>query len=252
MRILRTLGVAVDCAHVHAPPLGDHDVHIWTARLKATPSQFESLERTLSRDEHERAGRFHFERHRTAFVAARAALRGILGGYLGIAPRDLQFEYGPHGKPGLATGGLQFNASHSGDVAVVGVTRRQRIGVDVEQRRELEYLALADHFFALPEITELQSLAAGTLADGFFNCWTRTEAYVKALGEGLSFPLDQFAVSLRPDAIPALLWSSRGSAESARWQLLTIAGEPDYTGAVVVERPVSQVVDLRWAHADGR
>ena len=239
--------------HVHpSPPLGEHDVHVWTTRLNATPSQIESLGSTLSQDEHERAGRFRFERHRAAFVAARAALRGILGGYLGIAPRLVLFEYGPYGKPGLATGSLQFNAAHSGDLVVVGVTRRHRIGVDVEHRRELEYLALAEHFFAPPEITDLHSLPDGERPDGFFNCWTRKEAYVKALGEGLSFPLDQFAVTLRPGMAPALLWSSHGSAESSRWEILNVSSEPDYIGAVVVERPVGQVVALRWGQNDRR
>jgi len=227
---------------VPAPPLGDHDVHIWTARLKATPSQFESLESTLSRDEHERAGRFHFERHRTAFVAARAALRGILGGYLGIAPREVQFGYGPQGKPGLATGDLQFNASHSGDVAVVGVTRRQRIGVDVEQRRELEYLALAEHFFALPEITELQSLAAGTLPDGFFNCWTRKEAYIKARGEGLYCPLDQFDVSVTPGNPAMLLKSRMDEKEVSRWSFQDLLAGPGYAATLAVERSFSRMV----------
>ena len=228
------------------PPLGEHDVHVWTTRLDATPAQLEALGRTLSQDEHERARGFRFERHRSAFVAARAALRGILGSYLGVDSRQVSFEYGRHGKPALAAGGLEFNASHSGDLAVVGITRRHQIGVDVERRRELEYVTLAEHFFAPQEITDLQSLAAGDRPEGFFNCWTRKEAYVKALGEGLSFPLDQFAVSLRPGTDPALLWSSQGSAESGRWQILTVLDEPNYTGAVVVERPVGQVVALRW------
>jgi 4'-phosphopantetheinyl transferase len=253
----RRIAGAVDCcrprssqgpsiAHVHAPPpLGEHDVHVWTSRLDVPPSQLESLGRTLSRDEHERAARFHFDRHRAAFIAARATLRSILGDYLGAAPQDVSFEYGPNGRPSLASGDLEFNTSHSGALAVVGITRRHRIGIDVEHCRDLEYVTLAEHFFAAQEITELQSLADEERPQGFFNCWTRKEAYVKALGEGLSFPLDEFAVSLRPGAAPALLWSSRGPEEASRWQIVDISGEPDYIGAVVVERPVGQVVALR-------
>lgn len=218
---------------------------MWTTRLDVTPAQLESRARTLSRDEHERAARFRFDRHRAAFIAARAALRSILADYLGVAPHDVSFAYGPNGKPRLASGGLEFNASHSGDLAVVAITPRHRIGVDVEHCRDLEYLTLAEHFFAAQEITELQSLAAEARAQGFFNCWTRKEAYVKALGEGLSFPLDQFAVSLKPGAAPALLWSSSGAEEAARWQIVSTSGEPDYIGAVVVERPVGQFVALR-------
>src|SRR5258708_19154038 len=205
--------------------LGHDEVHVWCADLAmAAASHLPWLTQTLSHDERLRAARFHFEQDRTYFSAARGLLRSLLGGYLGVDPARLVFIYGSHGKPMLpdtpVPSDLQFSLAHAGELAVYAFTRARRIGVDLEQRRPVPGAdQIAGRFFSIRERESLAALSLGEKAIGFFNCWTRKEAYVKASGEGLSRPLDQFDVTLAPEE-PAQLLAVAGSLEEPeRWSL---------------------------------
>jgi len=159
--------------------------------------------KSLVPDERQRAERFRFERDRRRFIVAHGVLRDILGRYLKCSPAQVSFSYNQYGKPALAQEseaiGLRFNMSHSHEVALYALTRAREVGVDVELLREdFASLEIAERFFSRSEVALLNSLAPELRTDGFFNCWTRKEAYIKALGEGLSHPLDRFAVSLAP------------------------------------------------------
>lgn len=186
-----------------------------------------------------RAERFRFERHARAFVLGRAALRALLGSYIGIAPADVGFVYGPQGKPALAplladgASGLRFNASNSGNLAACAFTRGCEIGVDVEQYRGVRDLEhIAHRFFSPEEAAEVLELPATDKEAGFFNCWTRKEAYIKAMGGGLSIPLDSFRVTLRP-GVAARMVTLKGSADAARgWTLHDFTPPPGYAGAI--------------------
>jgi 4'-phosphopantetheinyl transferase len=224
-------------------PLTGRDVHLWTARLEASEDNFARAFSWLSPDEVERADRFRFDRHRSGFVLGRAVLRALLASYLRIAPREASFTYGPKGKPALAGAGLFFNVSNSGDLAACAFTLDCEIGVDIEQSRRLvEIEGIARRFFALEEVTELMGLAEGRRRAAFFNCWTRKEAYIKAVGDGLSVPLDSFRVTLEP-GVPARMVSLDGSAAAAqRWTLHAFTPAPDYAGAIAYqdrERPLT-------------
>jgi 4'-phosphopantetheinyl transferase len=195
---------------------------------------------TLAADERARAERFYFQRDRERFVVARAALRAILGGYLNSTPESLSFCYGSRGKPALAADcsqdAIRFNVSHSGDVALYAVTRAREVGVDVELiRPELNAERLAERFFSPREIDTLRTLPADLRRHAFFLAWTRKEAYVKATGDGLSLPLNQFAVSLIPGEPAALLSAEGDPREALRWSLRELTPGPGYVAALAVE-----------------
>jgi len=225
--------------------LDDREVQLWVVRLEASDHTFARAFSWLSPDEVERADRFRFDKHRKAFVLGRAALRALIGGYLRFPPEEASFNYGPKGKPALSRppAPLFFNMSNSGDLAAYAFTFDCEIGVDVEHRRRLlEIESIAQRFFASEEVAELMGLSEAERPDGFFNCWTRKEAYIKAVGEGLSVPLDSFRVTLQP-GVPARMVDLHGSTAAAEhWTLHAFTPEPEYAGAIAYRdqpRPIT-------------
>jgi len=187
-----------------------------------------------------RAERFYFKRDRKHFIVGRGLLRTILGCYLGIAPNRLQFCYGPRGKPDLAetSGGskLCFNLSHSQGLALYGVTREREIGIDLEHIRSISQAEqIAERFFSVQENAVFRVLPPSKKQVAFLNCWTRKEAYLKAIGDGLARSLEQIEVSLAPGE-PARLLSTEGDPQSAEhWTLQELMPAPGYVAALVVE-----------------
>ena len=220
------------------PSLARGDVHVWHASLSVDrPSQDELLG-TLSPDERARAERFHFERGRDRFITGRGLLRAILARYLARPPEALRFDYSLHGKPRLSGSDgdrLRFNVSHSHDLALYAITEDRELGVDVERIEPRLEKGIAERFFSPGEVAALRALPAEVQSEAFFACWTRKEAYVKAKGEGLSFGLDQFEVSLAPGEPAALLRTIADPDEACRWSLRELAPEPGYAAAVAVE-----------------
>jgi 4'-phosphopantetheinyl transferase len=219
-----------------AQALNPAAVHLWLVDLEQ-PASFENI---LSVDEQARAGRFHFERDRRRYVTGRGSLRLILGRYLGVEPAQIRFEYTTYGRPllaGLLAGsGLRFNVSHAQTVYLLGVTRNREIGVDVEAIRPLpDALDIAGRFFAPGEQAALRRVPAADKEVAFFHCWTRKEAYIKALGSGLSQPLDEFEVSFLAGDPPRLLSVRDKPAEVERWQLHAFTPRPGYVAAVIAE-----------------
>jgi 4'-phosphopantetheinyl transferase len=218
----------------------DADVHLWRASLDtAAVAHVALLESTLSSDERERAERYRFARDRVRYVVARGTLRAILGRYLGLAPAHLRFVYGPQGKPALALEhgrGISFNLSHAGDVALYAVTHGRRVGVDIEQvAPDVAGSTVPEHTFSPREVATLRALPLHEQTGAFFRCWTRKEAYVKALGAGFSLDLTSFDVSLAPGDIPALLATRPDPTEAAHWSLYDVDVGSGYTAALAVE-----------------
>jgi 4'-phosphopantetheinyl transferase len=213
------------------------EVHLWQASLDGRPADiFESF---LSADELNRANRFHFTADRTHFIVARGLLRNLLAAYLGINCTELRFSYGAKGKPFLLLDGqtqINFNLSHSHGRAAFAFSRGRELGVDLEYVKEdFEAELVANQFFSRSEVLALRAVPAELRNQAFFNCWTRKEAYIKARGEGLSMPLDEFDVSLRPGEPAALLNNYREEREVGRWSMNAIPAPEDYVGALVVE-----------------
>ena len=176
-------------------------VHVSRVFLDVTTDELEKLREFLSVDELERAEQFHFEKDRKRFIAARGTLRKILGSYLNKHPRKICFEYGSHGKPMLAhdidDDDICFNLSHSGPIALYAVTLRKKIGIDIEYIRDyISVEQIAGQFFSQNEISSLEKIDINKRSELFFQYWTRKEAFLKASGEGISFPMDQCDVSL--------------------------------------------------------
>jgi 4'-phosphopantetheinyl transferase len=231
--------------------LGSDEVHVWRATLDQPPSQIESFRHTLAADEHARAERFYFQRDREHFIVARGVLRSLLGCYLNKAPECLSFRYSSYGKPALAgeSGGntVRFNLSHSHRVALYAVTRGREVGIDLERIRfDLDVEQIAERFFSRWEIATLLTLPPEVQRQAFFLCWTRKEAYIKARGEGLSLPLDQFDVSLIPGEPAALLSTHQGSHEALRWSLQELTPAPGYVAALAVEGRGWRLACWQW------
>jgi 4'-phosphopantetheinyl transferase len=215
------------------------EVHVWRATLGQTPSQNQCFHHNLAPDERARAERFYFERDREHFIVARGVLRAILGGYLTRAPESLSFCYSSHGKPALAgesdEDAIRFSVSHSHGVALYAFTRGQELGIDIEHiRSDLTVAEIVERFFSVREIAMLRTLPAEVQREAFFRCWTRKEAYIKARGERLSLPLDQFDVSLAPGEPAALLVTRPDPAEAPRWCLQELTPAPGYAAALAV------------------
>jgi 4'-phosphopantetheinyl transferase len=221
-----------------------NEAHVWTVNLSATAIELERLYMLLSDDERARARRFCFVEHANRYAVARGHLRRILSRYTDVAPERLQFSYSANGKPFLGNTSIRFNLSHSSNLAAIAVTSDREIGVDVEQiRHDNDLLEVAEHYFAPAERAALQSLSAEERCFGFFRCWTRKEAYLKARGEGLAMDLHAFSVSLGPNEPAALLASAEGPAELQRWKFTHLDLQDGYAAALAVE---GRECDLRW------
>lgn len=235
------------------PPLAAGTLHLWSIDLALGESQVEALTLQLTDEERQRAQRFRFPRHRRRFLVRRARLRQLVAAYQGISNEAMAFEYTARGKPYLPShldrhseGPLAFNLSDSKDLAVMAVSRAGTsqspgLGVDVEILREIpDALGISKSFFAQSEREVLASVNEARRAETFFNCWTRKEAYIKATGEGLSAPLDQFSVTLHPDD-GCRFEEIHGDPESAKnWTLLAFQPIAGSVGAIACER-----LDLR-------
>jgi len=164
-------------------------------------------------------------------------LRRLLGAQLQCAPATLQFAAGAHGKPHLGAeqaSGLQFNLSHSGDQALLGCARDRELGVDIELWRSLgDEAALVRRYFSVAEQHAYAALPAAAQTAAFFQCWTRKEAYIKAVGRGLGLPLDSFDVSLG-DGVPVQLLRASAEEGDARWSLAAVDVGPQVSAAVVL------------------
>lgn len=231
--------------------LPKNHVDIWKIPVECQNLPIQQCRQLLSLDEAERADRFNFERHRRRFIGTRAALRQILARYLGLAPQALTFCYGPKGKPELSrtieTCGIKFNLSHSNEVACLAVARELAVGIDVERiNSDFATEEIAERFFSPGEVRCLQLLPPAERVNAFFACWTRKEAYIKALGEGLSVPLDSFEVAFAPGTPAALLQVKVNPNEVTRWSMYDIDVAQEYKAALVVEGRGHRLRYLPW------
>jgi 4'-phosphopantetheinyl transferase len=235
------------------PPLEEHAAHVWRVALD-DPARADALWPLLSADEQTRARHRLRDVHRRRFVVAHGALRVILSGYANTEPAALAFAVGEHGKPALSRTpgasdiGLEFNLSHSEDVALVAVTRARPVGVDVQRWSEgVSHLELAERFFSPQEREALRLLspAPEMIAAGFFAAWTRKEAYLKATGHGITRGLHHFDVTLAPGEGARLLADRLDREATERWSMTELAAGPGYSAALVVASPLREV--LRFA-----
>lgn len=210
-------------------------IHLRAVRLAASEETLCRFRSFLSEEERARADRFAFPHLKTRYALSQGALRLLLGQALLRTPGSLQFSAGSHGKPALVDSTeLQFNKSHSGELAVVAVARSCEVGVDVEQLREVsDAEQIAARYFSPAESAELLKEAdPDERRAAFFRCWTRKEAYVKAVGGGLSIPLDEFQVTLSRQEEPRIVRIGDDAAAAAAWVLEHVEPAEGFVGAL--------------------
>lgn len=226
-------------------------VHVYAARLDRKHGDQAYLHTLLNTDEQERARRFYFDRDRNHYIAARGLLRILLGRYLQTPPDHVTFAYGPNDKPmldrAIHDSNLTFNISHSKGVGLLAFGRDREIGVDVEGVRLVDDAeAIAERFFSASENMIFRQVPEAQKGQAFFNCWTRKEAFIKAIGEGLSHPLDTFDVTLRPGEPARLLRIDGSETAASRWQLHNLDPYPGYVGAVIASGQSWSLTCFRW------
>jgi len=231
--------------------LSSNDVHLWLAKLDQSEECVEKLSQILSKEEQRKSERFHYEKDRNNFIVTHGVLRKILSRYLGIEPNRLQFGYHSHGKPFVFgksnSEEICFNISHSRNLSLYALVRSRQLGVDLEYIRPIPE---ADHIvaeiFSSYERAMWQQLPENQKQEAFFHIWTGKEAYIKARGEGLSMPLDQFDVLCTPDEPGIRCLANEASDDSSLWSLRTLQLEPNYAATLVVEGHDWQLTCWEW------
>jgi 4'-phosphopantetheinyl transferase len=222
-----------------ASPLAD-DLHLWKLDTRLCLSHINAFSAALSPDETARAKRFKFPRDRDRFIFAHGFKRQVLAKYAGAPPDALCFVENQYGKPALADSLIRFNFSHSGDLVLLGVMNQVDVGVDVERtNKAVDYLQLAERFFHPNEAKKINHCNGDARRQAFYKTWTSKEAYIKAVGKGLSLPLDSFEVEALPDQ-PAAILDSHDTKNRRSIHALNIG--KDYAAAVVMDKAASVIL----------
>jgi 4'-phosphopantetheinyl transferase len=235
------------------PGLGE--VHIWFAHVDLNPRVLQDLDATLSQRERDRANRFVFERHKVRYVFAQGVLRDVLSRATGIAPAEIEFTGNLYGKPFLKTAAgmapLQFNLSHSEDLVAVALVEQRAIGVDVEYIRPvLDLNSVAEDNYTPGEFSSMREVAGEARKALFFRYWTRKESYIKAVGKGLSIPLNTFDTRFERGARGRNLGRTVDAPHVDSWWIEDLAPPAKYAGAVTVEKGLESIEYFEWKPRD--
>jgi 4'-phosphopantetheinyl transferase len=212
-------------------------IDVWRVCLVHGDQSEQDLCGILTPDEVARASRFHFQEDRRQYIRGRAMLRMLLSRYLETPPAEIRFQYENHGKPEIAapqeSRDLRFNFSDSSGLALIAVGSGSAIGVDIEKVHPLpDFLDIATRFFSAREVQAILALSENKRQEAFFACWTRKEAYLKATGYGLLYPLSDFSVSVDPDEL-AELCEVKGDGDIAgHWFLTDVLPGEGFRGAL--------------------
>lgn len=230
-----------------SPALLPGEVHVWRADLNLSASQLTLGREMMSPEERERADRMVTQVLRDRRVAGQSILRDVVARYLHISPAKIVFDYGERGKPSVLGGELQFNLSHTEDMALVAITLAHPIGVDIESIKISKYhQGIVEKNYSAEEFAQYQALPESERLEAFFRAWTRKEAYIKAIGQGLYYPLENFTVDLCSVGDQGLL-SIEGSTERARsWCLPSFKAAEKFMASVAIEAEIKNWVFWDW------
>jgi 4'-phosphopantetheinyl transferase len=214
------------------------EIHIWRASLDNPPVNLVELHSILSKDERQRSHTYHFERDARRFVTRRGLLRILLSQYCQQAPQDLQFHYNEYGKPFLTLEAslVSFSVSHSEGIGFYAVASGRGVGVDVECLRPLDHMEeIVLHYFSPPEQIEFCQAPPALKPETFFSFWTRKEAYIKAKGQGLSYPLQEFAVTDLGQGSSSWIPVADRSDPGTEWGMRDLAAPAGFKAALAAE-----------------
>lgn len=227
--------------------LDRNEVHIWQAELSDDPSSLVLFYAFLQPEERDKADRFHFERDRNKYIAARAILRELLGWYLEKNPATVCLRNNEQGKPMLVPPdnvNLHFNLSHSGKLALFAFCIGYPVGIDLEfMQPGRDFEEIVGNFFSTGEISYFRTLAPQDKPAAFYSMWTLKEAYVKALGTGLWLGLDRFEVAT---STPHLVRTDYDPENIRQWSLQKISVDPDYKAAIAVKLAQPKLVTFAY------
>lgn len=234
----------------HFPILRQDEVHLWLAFLPQPSQEIAKFWEILNAKERQRANRLIVKQHRERFVVARGMLRQLLANYLDYSADEIKFTQGAFGKLAIdsssgnpkCAGDIKFNLSHAGDYALFAFALHRDLGVDIELiRADLAVEEIAQRFFSPVETTELLSLSKEIRAQAFFNCWTRKEAFIKAIGQGLYYPLHEFNVDVKTSGDAQInLNICDQKLQDKKWSLFSLETVSGYTTALVVRGVMAQ------------
>ena len=216
-------------------------LYLWSVPLDLPDRRVGEWESLLSEDERNRAARFVLVHDQRRYIVAHAALRILLARYTGTKSHAIDFVTGPQGKPSLPAGDMtSFNLSHSGELAVIAISSPAQLGVDIEQLRPVgDAHEIARSYFTSAEEAALAAITQENTSKAFLTCWTRKEAFVKALGGGLSIDLKCFDVSLATEH-PALLRIEDAAESASNWSMVHLEPVQGYVGAAATDGPLRE------------
>ena len=231
-------------------------IDVWRVPVEVEAMPEEEWRGILAADEVARASRFHFDRDRNRYRRGRTALRILLGRYLEVPAAEIRFQYESHGKPEIAhphnARELRFNSSDSGGLVLIAVTAGTVVGVNVERLRPMPDLVnIATRFFSAREVQDLLAFSEEKRPEAFFACWTRKEAFLKAMGVGLSYPLSAFSVSVNPDGPAKMLELGEDKSAAGKWSLQDLQPGEGFRASLAWEGKFRRVERWEYSHAAG-
>lgn len=225
----------------------DHSVHIWKIFFSDYSNEEAFYSKILSHAELARSSRFHFQIDSIRYKVSRVVAKVLLSKVLSIKPSNIELQLNDYGKPKLIakSNNIFFNVSHSANLGLIAITDIGPIGIDVERyRKKMLAEKFARRFFSESEVKEYLDLPHGQKEEGFFNCWTRKEAFIKALGLGLAMPLKDFDVTLTPGEVSQLIEVRNRKEQAAGWLLKNIPLKEDYAAAFSIN--ANNVQEKYW------
>ncbi|WP_100623322.1 4'-phosphopantetheinyl transferase family protein [Candidatus Coxiella mudrowiae] len=235
---------------VTRPSLKEGEVHVWRVFLDWPDEEVKKGLVNLSMEEKARIQRLVNSQHRRYYIASHSALHAILALYL-PTPGTLRFRYDDYGKPYLLNdASLYFNLSDSHTVALYAITTNREVGVDIESiRSNIHTEDIAERFFSPDEIAAFRRLPQNQHLEGFFRIWTLKEAYIKIIGQGLSFGLNRFTTNVNVDAVKmdGLLTVDEDPNLARQWTLCSIPSAPGYMASLATEGPIKKIRYFAWS-----
>lgn len=228
--------------------LGEKEIHVWRINFNAQLKAQRFFHDLLNPDEKDRVSKFRFAKDKRKFNISRGVLRILVGEYLEMDPQKVTFRYEKYGKPQLQhETRMKFNVSHSGDMAIIGFVKDYDIGVDIEHvKNDFNVLDLAENFFSRHEIEMLRTIPPKEQPLAFYRCWTRKEAFIKAEGSGLSFPLHEFTVSMTKDNEAKLEHTDWNPDAKHQWSMFSFKPAQNYIAALAINDSATSFKVFDW------
>jgi len=229
----------------------NNGIHVYCLHTDSVLSLIHELTTVLSNDEIDKVNRFIFEKDRITHTVSQGMLRYILGTYLNLNPEEIIFNQNEYGKPFISEeqnpDNIQFNLSHSGDMIIYAISKGRNVGIDIQKIKDSGSIAdIVDHYFSETEKAAFRSLPDEQKLSGFHSCWARKEAYIKALGFGLSYPLNSFSMPVTPEYSSAVIYDDYKTA----YTVTDIITSPGYAAAVAAEGSDAELQYFEWSVCD--